>query len=1019
MAPLPSSHDRPGRRDHGHPAAPGPAADSAPAAACEPARSAPRAGRRAAPVQSLNGTWRAALDPHRAGLPEQWWQKIRPEAVPAPVPGVVDLVFPGATGVAWYWCTFVPTRRPKAQERCLLWFGAAKYRTRVWLNGTELGQHDGGETPFALDASQALIPAAKNLLAVRLFEPTAEREEGLVLAEVPNSNQRAYWGLVLPVELRVVPAVRLADIFVRGCPDSGHLQVEVTVRNDLRRTTTARLALRVSPAAGGEVLDGAVVPLALPRGDSVHRARLHVDHPRRWDLDDPYLYQVALELQPAGHRPRHTDTRRCGFRDFRVERGFFRLNGRRVLVRSTHTGNHFPIGHIAPHDPDLWWRDLLLAKASGFNMVRFIASTAAPEQLDYCDQIGLMVYEESAAAWGLAPSAQLGERFDQAVGDVIRRDRNHPSVTIWGLLNETPEGPVFRHAVGMLPLIRRLDPSRLVLLSSGRHDAQPRIGSLCNPDRRAWEYQWGREGPEATSAGVEMAQCSGYADGLGDVHVYLASPHPVHRVRYVRQLAQDSAPVFLSEYGVNSLLDVVGGTRRYEQAGARPDLPEAALFAAVEARLARDWERLGLNSTYPFLRDLLRDSQGRHARQRLAGLDMIRSNGRICGHNMTGMLDHGVTGEGLWTFWREWKPGIADALSDGWAPLRWCLFADPRHGYAGRPVRLEAVLANEDVLRPGTYPVEFRLHGAAGVVWQRRTTVVVPAPATGADGPLALPVLDEEVGVAAPPGDYVFAAEMAHGGCPAGGRLGLRWADPAALPHGDTPLTLWGVEAAAAAWLKQQGRLCRPFTGVTEAPAVILVGAPGPGRGADGEVASTPAAWRALVRQLAQGSVGLFLSPRAFYRGQDPLGWLPLARRGQCARTPDYNYIKECVAAPHAVLAGLPGPGIMDWDYYGPLLSPQLFTDQPTPDEVAAAGFIVGHANYADRYDCGVVLGAYRCGAGWFWINTLQLLEHLGRHPAADRLVLNLVRWAAARVPAAPAALAADFDAHLAAIGYV
>lgn len=72
--------------------------------------------------------------------------------------------------------------------------------------------------------------------------------------------------------------------------------------------------------------------------------------------------------------------------------------------------------------------------------------------------------------------------------------------------------------------------------------------------------------------------------------------------------------------------------------------------------------------------DMLRDSQRLHARQRLIGFDLIRSNPQICGYNLTGLLDHALTGEGLWSFWREWKPGILDALVDGWAPLRWCLF---------------------------------------------------------------------------------------------------------------------------------------------------------------------------------------------------------------------------------------------------------------------------------------------------------------------------------------------------------
>ena len=146
------------------------------------------------------------------------------------------------------------------------------------------------------------------------------------------------------------------------------------------------------------------------------------------------------------------------------------MNGKRIFLRSTHTGNHCPVGQIIPpaEAPDLLRRDLLYAKASGYNMVRFIAGMAHPWQLDLCDEIGLMVYEESYAAWLLADSPKMAERFDSSTMEMVRRDRNHPSVVIWGLQNEDFDGPVFRHAVESLALVRYFDDTRLVLLQSGR-----------------------------------------------------------------------------------------------------------------------------------------------------------------------------------------------------------------------------------------------------------------------------------------------------------------------------------------------------------------------------------------------------------------------------------------------------------------------------------------------------------------------------------------------------------------------
>ena len=104
-------------------------------------------------------------------------------------------------------------------------------------------------------------------------------------------------------------------------------------------------------------------------------------------------------------------------------------------------------------------------------MIRFIAGVAQRYQLDLCDEIGLLVYEESFAGWCLGDSPQMAERFDDSTLGMVRRDRNHPSIVIWGLLNETGDGP-------------RLPPRR------GRAAAGPRTGRY--PRRDAQQRPLGR-----------------------------------------------------------------------------------------------------------------------------------------------------------------------------------------------------------------------------------------------------------------------------------------------------------------------------------------------------------------------------------------------------------------------------------------------------------------------------------------------------------------------------------------------
>jgi len=119
------------------------------------------------------------------------------------------------------------------------------------------------------------------------------------------------------------------------------------------------------------------------------------------------------------------------FRDFRFENGAFRLNGKRIYLRCSHTGNCCPIGLEMPHDPDFLRRDLINQKMMRFNAIRFIAGVPKRYQLDLADEIGLMVYPEAYGGWCLADSPRMKERYNESVLGMIRRDRNHPCITMW------------------------------------------------------------------------------------------------------------------------------------------------------------------------------------------------------------------------------------------------------------------------------------------------------------------------------------------------------------------------------------------------------------------------------------------------------------------------------------------------------------------------------------------------------------------------------------------------------------
>ncbi len=680
---------------------------------------------------------------------------------------------------------------------------------------------------------------------------------------------------------------------------------------------------------------------------------------------------------------------RTGFRELRVRHGWFELNGRRIYLRSTHTGNHYPIGQIVPQEAALVRQDLVYAKASGFNTVRFIAGVAREDQLEFCDELGLMVYEETRASWMLADSPRMGEHFDRSFDEMVRRDRNHPCVVIWGLLNETFDGPVFRHAVGYLSRLCQLDGTRLVLLSSGRWDGQLAIGSICNPGETTWHHEWGAEAAGAVAADVGWAHDldrAAYVPGAGDVHLYPNLPESAGAKQLVRTMGSGSKPVFLSEYGVGSLFDAVTAlaeaSRYLASAGTgaaqMPEPPDVAYVRSMAERFLSDWERFGMDDMYCFPEDALADSELNQSRHRATTFDMIRANGNIAGYNLTGMLDHALTGEGPWTFWRRWKPSAMETTAAGWSPLRWCLDLAPAVSFAGGEVELDLALANEDVLPAGRYPASVALVGPGGWRWEQTVEVAIDA----GRGPLAVPVLAERVSLGELPGRYRGAASLGAVAAPAAGRATI---DVIARPAPLAPrcrAAAFGLNAAEQRWLEAHGVDIVPRDGATTDSALFIVGHAGELDGDD---------WRALAAEVDRGATAIVFNPWELVPAGGTSTPLPLATGISCTGFRDWLYHKECFARGPALVEGLTAPGLMDWRYYGKVLPRHLL--QGDAEEVAAFAIAIGFP-CPGGYASGLLAGRFRQGRGRVIVSTFDLLAHLGSLAVADRLTANLLRYA-------------------------
>ena len=188
----------------------------------------------ASPVIPLDGAnWQLAPDPQNVGVAEKWFEAPRPEAKTAKVPGLIQDVFPGYAGAAWYWLDVEIPANPHKNGRYLLRFWDVDYLTDVWVNGTHIGRHEGAQAKFAFDATAAVKPGAKNRIAVRVLSVFNEPIEGFTRGQTPHGAFSGFnfGGIEDSVELVITPQVRLNDLFVRADPKTGKIRLEAEVFN--------------------------------------------------------------------------------------------------------------------------------------------------------------------------------------------------------------------------------------------------------------------------------------------------------------------------------------------------------------------------------------------------------------------------------------------------------------------------------------------------------------------------------------------------------------------------------------------------------------------------------------------------------------------------------------------------------------------------------------------------------------------------------------------------------------------
>ena len=463
--------------------------------------------------------------------------------------------------------------------------------------------------------------------------------------------------------------------------------------------------------------------------------------------------------------------------------------------------------------------------------------------------------------------------------------------------------------------------------------------------------------------------------GAGDVHCYPTSPHDEHTYDYLMKVGTGMRPVIISEYGIGTNFNVIHEARMFEQYGADPDLCDYKWVREQSEGLKRDFSKFGFDRVYPFPETMLIESQRLGARQRTLGFNLIRANPQIAGFSMTGLLDHGMCGEGLWSYWRRWKPEMFDAISDGFSPLRFCLMTWQTNAYSGREFRVKASLATEDALRPGRYSASFRIVRDCVTVWSKDTEIVIPE-----SMPLAVPVFDERIALDVPTGRYTLLANLNNGGSPTGEKLDFYITDTSYLNAQETSVRVWGVNEKAAAFMTCRGVNVLPFSGETDLP--VIVGNP--------EDHGDDAKWNSLRTAAENGYKTVFMQSRLFLDHPELTAKTGFADF-RCVYTQDFLYHKEYVPMPHPIFDGL-RPGMMDLDYVSTVFPHETIETEASPEPICS-GFVTGSIWVEGAYRSSYSIAEWKTGRGSVILSMPYVLKNIGDNPVADILLINTVKY--------------------------
>ncbi|WP_321472195.1 sugar-binding domain-containing protein [uncultured Paludibaculum sp.] len=423
----------------------------------------------------LNGSWQFRLDPANEGLAQKWFSAPGQFTGKIAVPGAWQAQGFGQPsaqlrhnfeGTAWYQRS-VTIPASWNGRRTVLRLGGAHRRVTLFVNGVELGGHDGFSAPFEFDISSAVKPGGENSIVLRIENPPvaieASPDKQKPLQPTGMLNYIGNWGGIFgSVELASQPTTRVSSVLITS--DVARRRIAFHVHVDTSKPATLKVTVPGEEPVTKQVASTGEEQLV----------EITAVHLPLWSPDDPQLRTAVIQLLDQGREIDRVE-QRFGFREVSTQGNTLLLNGKPLYLRGYGDDNVEVLTGFPPSARAVFVERLKRAKSFGFNAVRFHSMTPPAEYFEAADEVGMLVMAELPAAYTQYFFAHR-DFLKRELTSVLMAHRNHPSLLSLGFGNEfnlqwlenEPDRASFLESVSeFYKAAKQLAPATLILSNDG------------------------------------------------------------------------------------------------------------------------------------------------------------------------------------------------------------------------------------------------------------------------------------------------------------------------------------------------------------------------------------------------------------------------------------------------------------------------------------------------------------------------------------------------------------------------